>query len=55
MQKLKDLINNYGIYGTLIIVLASILIAIVTGCGHFSLKATDIDLQSQPNIIKRSE
>lgn len=55
MQKLKEMLLNYGVTGTIIIVLASILIAIVTGCGHFSLKATDIDVQSQPNKIERSE
>lgn len=55
MEKLKEMINNYGIYVTLVIVLASLLIAIVTGCGHFSLKATDIDFQSTQNPIERSK
>lgn len=55
MEKLKEMLGKYGIYGTLVIVLASILIALVTGCGHFSLKATDIDLKSTPKPIERSE
>lgn len=55
MESLRKLIEKYGLVGTVLILIGSILIIVVSqGCGHFHLKATDLELQSKQPVIQQT-
>lgn len=53
MKSLKMLIEKYGLLGTILILISSLIfIVVIKGCGHFHLKATDLELQSKQQSIQ---